>query len=118
MQLKLAERHQNLPLHFEVARFSCTENPAFLLNSSAGSFRTVEDEPKGSHRDDSMVSHPQLNGVLDKKVQVQISDNTPLALSYILRYLCESLNGFGVKYISQGMAAVVLCETSQPPPTR
>jgi hypothetical protein len=44
-----------------------------------------------------MVSHPQLNGVLDKKVQVQISDNTPLALSYILRYLCESLNGFEVK---------------------
>jgi hypothetical protein len=44
MQQKTAEHHQNLPLHFEVARFSCTKNPAFLLNSSAGSFRTVEDE--------------------------------------------------------------------------
>src|SRR5208337_98473 len=28
-----------------------------------------EQRPEGSHRDDSIVSHPQLNGVLDKKVQ-------------------------------------------------
>ena len=28
-----------------------------------------EQSPEGSHRNDSMVSHPQLNGVLHKKVQ-------------------------------------------------
>src|SRR5208337_1874001 len=38
--------HQNLALHFEIGRFRCMKNPAFLLNLSLGSVRTVEDESK------------------------------------------------------------------------
>jgi hypothetical protein len=44
MQQKIAEGHQNLALHFEIGRFKCMKNPAFLLNLSSGSVRTVEDE--------------------------------------------------------------------------
>jgi hypothetical protein len=46
MQQKTAEHHQNLPLHFEIGRFTCMKNPTFLLNSSSGSVRTVEDESR------------------------------------------------------------------------